>query len=299
MEKKKKKLTLESWLENQSPGQYVIVDKLINLDPKNLYYKKSSAILGLKKDPDVQIKVEYFKDQADLGLIISTIKEEFRVAENDMIIAREIASTLSKEGVNKISVGVITPAIYFIPFGEPNPESRQTYLKSILSLLEKRNDPERKSIFIEFLEDSLNGKEFKDVVPNGYWYREDSFHERHKTVTLDFEWEPSINFDSLNRRWKVNVVSHKSSDYLEDAHQQAMTWAEKNIDKPFYLEGEQAIHYEIDGVDPMAIRYAFPYFKEKINPDDPEFETKVKGYVTGIYKVDEKKYTNVKTVIEE
>lgn len=296
--KKEEKTTLASWLNEQEPGKYIVTDKLINLDPKNLYNKKSTAVLALASNPEVQIKIEYHKDRPDLGLHYSDVQETFVSAQSDMQIAHDIHANLIKQDSNKISVGVITPAIYFLVYGDPTIDVRKTTLKNVLSVLEARNDQERNRIWIEIMEDSVYGKEFKEVVPNGYWFRQDNSHEDHKLLSLEFDWQPGISFDSLMDHWQVNLVARRSADYLADAYQQALMWAEKNVRTPFYLEGEQAIHYEIDGVDLMAIRYSFPYFKEKIDPSDPMFETKVQGYVTGIYQVDEKKYKGIKSVVE-
>ena len=118
-DKKEKKITLESWLNEQEPGKYIVTDKLINLDPKNLYNKKSTAVLALASNPEVQIKIEYYKDRPDLGLNYSDVQETFESAQSDMQIARDIHANLIKQDSNKISVGVITPAIYFLVYGDP------------------------------------------------------------------------------------------------------------------------------------------------------------------------------------
>ena len=297
--KKEKKINLESWLDERAEGKYVIVEKLINPDPKNLYYKKASAVIALKSDSMVQIKVHYNTSQSDLGLDIDSIRNEFVQAEVDMKVAKKLADELRAKSVQKIAVGVIKPAIYFLPFDEPSPEVRGQYLENILEVLTSNNNEEYSRIWIEFIEDSLHGKEFGEIVPNGYWYRSDNIHDRQKIMSLNFEWSPGIKYEMIEDKWRFNTLSDRSIEYMSDAHQQAQIWAGQHLKEPFYLEGEHGVHFELDGIDFLAMRFAFPYFESKMDPSDPNLESKIKGYVTGIYRIDKKLYSDIKTFKEQ
>jgi hypothetical protein len=145
------------------------------------------------------------------------------------------------------------------------------------------------------MEDSIYHKEFKDIIPKGYWHRIDNYHQKHKTVSLDFTWTPDLKLNDLMTGWQVNTESDRTLIYIEDASQHALNWAEKNITPPFYLEPIQMVQYGIDDEDPMAIYIHFPYFSSKPEEEGEDYENKLKGYVTVKYQVDQKTFSDIKT----
>ena len=291
--KKEKKVSLDSWLEEKSPGTYIVMDKLINLDPKNLFYKKSSAIIGLKNDSLIQVRIDYNKDQPDLGLSFEQIKTDFAAATNDINVAREIVEQLKAAGAERVSVGVMTPAIYFLPYGEPTAAFRNKHLQNILRVLEQRNDEERKSIWIEIMEDSFYHQQIHDIIPNGYWQRQDGLHDRNKIMSLDFEWTADIDQEALMKGWEINPGSDRAMKFIDIAYAQANVWANKNLPKPFYLDRNNRVEVSVDDQNPMAIEYAFPVLDQQPT-DSIDIDRVLQGYVTGIYDSEKNTFTSIR-----
>ena len=287
-------MNIKTWLKEEYDGRYVVSERLLDLNPARLFDGKRVAVIAAGDDPDAQVKVHWNKHDPDLGIDRALMESEMEDARRDINIAREISAQLKLDGVENISVGVIRPALYFIPFADPVPETRQKYLDAILNFLEKRNDTSYASIFIEFLEDSLQGKEFKDVIPNGYWYRSDSYHATHKIMSLDFEWSPDIDKEALAQGWEFNSLSGRSDTYREMAFAEANIWAEKNLQQPYYLESVNMVLYHGGMEDPLAINYSFPVYAQKPLEDEPAPEAR--EYVTGIFQVDKRTFTHIKKI---
>lgn len=296
--KKEKKVNLESWLAEKFSGEYQHMGKILNLDPKNLYYRKSTSIIALSKDPEVQMVVEWYRDQPDLGLTETAIREGMKQSESDMRKARKIAAALKQKGIDSISVGVVSPAIYFLPYGEPTPLFRNQLLSQLLTIIKENDDNGLTSIWIEFMEDTVYKKEFQDVVPNGYWHRPDDYHNQHKIMWLDFEWSPDLTADKMKDGWEINISSNRSNTFREDAYQQALAWAEKNLSKPYYIEPVQMVEYHGDENDLQSIHIQFPYYAAEPTPETSDKEFEVLGYITGMYDTDLRKYSNIKKVKE-
>jgi len=85
---------------------------------------------------------------------------------------------------------------------------------------------------------------------------------------------------------------------MEDAYQEVVKWAEKNLTQPYYIEPGHFVQYNIDEHDPMAIHFYFPYFSSKPLEDGTDYEAKQKGFVTGVYQADQKTFSKIKTVKE-
>jgi hypothetical protein len=148
------------------------------------------------------------------------------------------------------------------------------------------------------MEDSVYQKVFKDIIPKGYWHRIDNYHQRYKTVSLEFQWTPGITEDELMSHWVVNTESDRFGVYREDAYQSALRWADKKIPPPFYLEPEHLIQFGLDENDSMAIHFYFPFYAAKPDDNDEDLESKRRGYVTGLYRVDKKNFSEIKGVKE-
>ncbi len=292
-----KEVNIKTWLEEKYNGRVVVAERVFDLNPARLFDGKRVAVIAAGDDPDVQIKVNWNKQETDLGIDRAQLETEIEDARRDMKLAREISAQLKSAGVENISVGVMKPAFYFLPFGDPVPAARQKYLDAVLEFLEKRNDTSYASIFIEFLEDSVQGKEFKDVIPNGYWYRGDSYHASHKIMSLDFEWSPDIDKKALSEGWEINTLSDRSGKYRELAFAEATKWAEKNLKQPYYLEPVQMVMYEGDQEEPLAIHFSFPLYDQKPAENEPAPEDR--EYVTGLFQVDKGTFTQIKKIKDQ
>jgi hypothetical protein len=219
-------------------------------------------------------------------------------SKNEVTASRELFQSVQKKGASKMSVAIIESAAYFLVYEEPTPENRRKYLEQILNMLDSQPGHPQTSIFIEFMEDSVYQKEFKDIVTRGYWNRQDKHYEHHKLVAMDFEWKPGLKVDTLMTGWQFNTQSDKLFVYMDEAYREASQWAEKNIQQPYYIESGHFVQYDLDEKDPMAVHYYFPYFTSKPLEDGTDYASKQKGFVTGVYQVDQKTFTKIKTIKE-
>ena len=292
--KKEEKDDLPAWLETHFPGQLVVVNNVVNLDPMNLFVKKKVTILADKNDPEVQIKITWFKKEEGLGLNVAEVQTSLDNARKDIKAAQMIFDGLKKNGLEKFSVSVIEMAAYILLFEEPSLELRKNNLTKILAALDALPDHAQTSIWIEWMEPSTYQQEFKDIIPYGYWQRGDSYHDNKKIMSLDFEWSPGLKADILNTGWAISTKSERSLTYQDEAYQAASTWAAKNLSSPFYLEKDQMITIGPDEEDPLGIEFGFPYFSSKPDTTVSGFEENALGYVRVVYQTDQKTFGKIK-----
>lgn len=293
-QKKEKKNDLPTWLETNFPGQLVVVENIVNLDLKNLYYKKKSTIVSDKLDPEVQIVITWYKEQPGLGISVDEVKTALDNRRKETAAARNLFKTLKEKGLEKISVGVIEMAAYILIYEEPVPALRKDYLGKILSTLDGLPDHQQSSIWIEYMEPAAYQEQFKDIIPYGYWNRGGTYHEDKKIMSLDFEWKPGLKVDVLNTGWAISTNSERSLTYKSDAYDAASTWAFKNLKSPFYLEKDQMITIGPDDEDPLGIEFGFPYFDSKPDTSVLGFEDSALGYVRVVYQTDQKTFGKFK-----
>jgi hypothetical protein len=290
--KKEKPIDLPTWLETNFPGQLVVVNNIVNLDPMNLFIKEKKTILSDKNDPEVQIKVTWFKKEDGLGLNVAEVQTSLDNARKDIKAARMIFDALKKNGLEKCSVGAIEMAAYILIYDEPSAELRKSNLIKILSTLDALPDHSQTSIWINWMEPTAYQQEFKDIIPYGYWLRGDSYHNSNTIMVLDFEWSPGLKADILNTGWAISI----KSSYQDEAYSAASKWAEKNLHAPFYLEKDQMTTIGPDEEDRMAIEYQFPYFTSKPDTTVLGFEDSALGYVRVVYQTDQKIYGKIKKI---
>lgn len=290
----KKEKNLESWLETHFPGQLVVVENIIDLDPRNLFYKKKSSIVADKNDPEVQIKVTWFKNEEGLGLNKEEVQTSLENSKRDVQAARNICKALKENRLEQFSVGVIDMAVYILLYTEPAPETRKAALQKILATLNTLPSHEQTSIWIEYMEPSIYQEEFKDIVPFGYWQRPDSYHQRNKILSLDFEWSEGLEADILNTGWAFNTDSERTMKFKEEAFTLASTWAAKNLSAPYYLEPDQLIQVGPDEDDPLAVLFLFPYYTSKPDTTAIGDEPGPLGHVSVSYQTDRKTYSKIK-----
>lgn len=295
-QQKEKTNDLPTWLETHLPGQLVVVNDIVNLDPMNLFIKEKNTILADKNDPDVQIKVKWFKKEENLGLHADEIQTNLVNARKDAKAARMIFETLKKNGLEKFSVGVIEMAAYILIYDEPTAELRKNNLVKILATLDAMSDHNQTSIWINWMEPSAYHQELKDIIPYGYWLRGDSYHNNNMIMSLDFEWSPGLQADMLNTGWTISIKSDRSLTYKDDAYQAALTWAAKNLQSPYYLEKDQMITIGPDDEDPLGIEFQFPYFTSKPDTTVSGFDESALGYVRVVYQTDQKSFGKFKKI---
>jgi len=294
--KKEKPNDLPAWLETHFPGQLVVVNNVVNLDPMNLFIKEKNTILADKNDPEVQIKVTWFKKEEGLGLNVEEVQTDLNNARKDIKAARMIFNELKKNGLEKFSVGVIEMAAYLLLYEEPSSDLRKNNLVKILAALDALPDHAQTSIWIEWMEPSAYQQEFRDIIPYGYWQRGDSYHKNKKIMSLDFEWSPGLQADILNTGWAISTASERSLTYQDAAYSSAAKWAEKNLPSPFYLEKDQMTTIGPDEEDRMAIEFQFPYFTSKPDTTVLGFEDNALGYVRVVYQSDQKTFGKIRKI---
>jgi hypothetical protein len=294
IKKKEMKNDLSSWLETHFPGQLVIVENVVNLDLKNLYYKKTSTIVADKNDPEAQIMVTWFKQEDGLGINKEEIQSSMDDSRRDIAAARKISGMLKEKGLSQFSTGVIEMAAYILLYEDPTLEKRKQNLQIILSALDALPDHEQTSIWIEWMEPVVRGEYFNDIIPFGYWKRGGTYHEDKKILSLDFEWSPGLESEVLNTGWAINTGSERAMSFKEEAYMAAVKWAEKNVKAAKYIEKDQMIAVGPDEDDPMAIQFDFPYFESKPDTEKLGFEESALGYINVSYQVDRKEISNIK-----
>jgi len=289
----KKKENLQSWLDKNFPGQYEIVESRQRFMEHFQFSKKMTTVVSAKADPDVQFVVYWLKDKEGLNVTREEIEHSFEKSKKEASQARMLFQALAEEGTSKVSVGVVDDAAYFLVYDEPTPDARKKYLTQIQSMLDRRSAADQTNIFIEFMEDSVYQQEFKDIVPAGYWARIDHYHEDNNTVSIDYSWIPGMKVEKLMTMWAVNTISKRSSLYKAAAYEQALQWAQKNIQGPFYLEPGHYVWSGKNEKEPMGMDFDFPYYASKPATDDAEIESLRLGYVSGIYQVDQNLFTKI------
>ena len=294
--KKEVKNDLPTWLETNFPGQLVMVNNIVNLDPMNLFIKEKKTILADKNDPEVQIKVTWFKKEDGLGLNVAEVQTSLDNARKDIKAARMIFDALKKNGLEKFSVGAIEMAAYILIYDEPSSELRKSNLIKILASLDALPDHSQTSIWINWMEPTAYQQEFKDIIPYGYWYRGDSYHDNHTIMSLDFEWSPGLKADILNTGWTISIKSERALSFQDEAYTAASSWAEKKLPSPFYLEKDQMTTIGPDEEDRMAIEFQFPYFTSKPDTTVLGFEDSALGYVRVVYQTDQKTFGKFKKI---
>lgn len=295
----KKENNLKSWLEENMPGQLVIVENIVDLDPRRLFIHKKETILADAKDSEVQIVVTWSKDEEGLGISKEDITTQLEESRRNTAAARALFADLKSRGLDTFSVAVVDMAAYVLTYQEPTPERRATYAETVLAAITAIPNHPLTSIWIECMEPAEYGTQFKDIIPFGYWRRGDSYHDSNKIMSLDFEWNDEVRLEHLMPHWTCNYNSKRASEQMDAAYQAAAHWASKNIPSPFYLEAEHMIEFSVDETDPLAFRYSFPYFESKPDTTVYGYEETALGHVSVSYQTDQKAFTHFEKVTEE
>lgn len=292
--KKEMKPDLNAWLETNFPGQLVAVEDIIDLNPKNLFTKKKSTIVGDKNDPAIQFTIDWNKAEPDLGIKKEEVQAALEKSIKEAKEARNFFSALKSGGLDLFSVGVIDRAAYILVYEEPTPVFRQETLEKILSTIDQLPTHDQTSIWIECMEPGVYKERFNDIIPLGYWQQAGTYRDDKKIISLDFEWSPGLNADILNTKWTINDRSERTALYRKEAYRVALEWATKNLPKPFYLEPDQMTGIEVDSADPLALLFYFPYYTEKPDTSETGYYNDALGNIIGSYQTDQKTFTKIK-----
>lgn len=291
MKKEKPVNDMASWLEHNMPGQLDVVGNVVDLDPRRLFDKKKATILAAKDDPEVQILVNWQKQEEGLEVSKESIETALTDARRDVSAARAIRTALEAQGMQRFAVGVIEMAAYILTYDEPLPEARAKMTAQVLSAITSMPGHEQTSIFIECMEPSVYQEHFKDIVPYGYWQRGDTYHDQQKIIALNFEWNDAVKTEDLMPHWWVNDRSTRAMNYAKEAYQAVLPWAHKHVSSTIYIEGEQMIMVGVDSSDSLSLHYSFPYFTSMPDTTQVDFDAAALGYVSVRYHPDTRAFS--------
>jgi hypothetical protein len=279
-----------------------------------LFTGKKTAVLADKSDPDVQFTAHWSKptkNEQSLGLDSIEVQQKLDACRADVKRARELFQLLKDAGLLQCSVGSIDSAAYVLVFAEPTPAMRKQILTAVTSVLESRTTQPQTSIWVEIMEPAFYHNLFQDIVPHAIWQRPGTLMSYNKIMSVDFEWNKRIPVSDLMQGWELNKEANRAIVYQKSAYLKAQAWAKKNLPQPFYLEPEQMVSYNHE-IEPnnnkeqhlLEIRFGFPYFDNKpVEADSTETNSvsdlEPKGYVTGIYNVDDQSFTKIKVQKEK
>lgn len=280
---------IEGWLKNEFPGQYeVLVSNLKMLDVVAQFKGEKRALVADKSDPDVQFFLNWEKGVEGLGLDKQAVALAHEKARTEVVAARSWLDRLHGKGLEKTSVGVVDASLTVQVFGEPDAALLERALDIVQAATGKGADPSPEVVFLEIMEPTVFGTEYKGIIPRGHW--EAGTGWQRKNLLLSQRIGPGA--ESV---WEINVESSRSAGYRDVAYRQAKAWADKNLPKPFFMDNTGSIQFDPKpaGVRPRnkpAIQYGFPYFDKA--PADSDADPK--GYVTGIFYPDEQVFVEVR-----
>ncbi|MBK9983258.1 MAG: hypothetical protein IPP15_12790 [Saprospiraceae bacterium] len=289
----RKKENLQSWLDKKFPGQFEVVDSRRRFMEQFQFSKRVTSVVAFKQDTLIEFVVIWYRDVPDLRVSADEIQNAFDRSKKEAEQARALYKSYTEHGSAKVSMAVVEEAAYFLVYEEPSMENRKKYLQEILSTLDQKNDFAQTKVFIDFMEDSTYHQEFNDIVPAGFWNRIDHYYQDNKTVSIDFAWSPKMKPDTLVSKWTLNTYANRSSIYRNEAYQEALKWADKNIKPPYYIEPDQLVWDDLDEHDLMAMHFHFPYYTQKPPDETEDIESLRLGYVSGVYQADQKTFSKI------
>lgn len=290
------KKTVETALESMFPGQFKVLDtNLKMLDIMAQFKGEKRALVEDKADPEVQFMLDWQKGSADIGFDSATVIAAHAEAKKDVVQARELYKRLKNNGLENFSVGVIHPAAYIQVFAEPMPATRT----KILEILKSASPLPQTSIFIELLEPAEFHKEYQDIIPQGHWQTGAGIQGQERVLTLNFEFNSSMDIPELNRHWEINTSAKRNNHIHDLALQSAQTWAEKNLSKPFFIPGDGYTSVESMVSEEPSVRLGFPYYEKELTEEEKLSGDKApKGFVVGTYNFDQKVFGKLRKQAE-
>lgn len=296
--KEKQPQRLADWLDMEFPDQLIVLENVIDLNPALLFSGDKKSIVADKQDQEVQILVAWNKKTAGLGVEKEAIARQIASSREDVRKARAVYTSLHEVGLDRFSVGVVESAVYILVYEDLSPESRKALLDTIVAMSNQEEVRTMHSIWIEMMEPAVYQEEFKTIVPYGYWKRGDTYHERNIVMSLYIDhrlpWDSAIKM----KEWKINNNSQRAESYTQMAYATASDWVKENVASTYYTDDNHYVVYDVTDEHPMSVQYAFPYFSDKQDAENEDWESRVIAYVTGTYQVPEKKFTQIQSIQE-
>lgn len=295
---------IEAWLEKEFPGQFQVLDSNLKmLDVMAQFKGEKRALIAERSDTLVQFSLDWKKNIPSLGLETEWVKGMDLSARNEVAKARQLFQDLQNSGLEQFSVGVHSESATIQVFTEPNPDNRLQTIERIKKGLDTRSASNPKTIYVELMEPTAYHTEFQDIIPFGHWETGIGWQRENKILSLEFDWNKSLKVSELMAYWELSPDSKRSGQYMDSSFIQAKAWAEKHLPKPYYLDDGQTIGYELSKLNPdgleikphsPGIRLAFPYFDKEPTEEERAHLLEPKGYVVGMFFLDEQKFSGIR-----
>lgn len=296
--------TIESWLEQTFPGQFQVENAYLEMPAYSIPTDSMwQALLTDKSNPEIQFRLFWKEGIPDFGLRPEQVQETHEYAEECVGKSHELYKLLNSYHLDSFSVCIIDyRMIYIQVFAAPAPANRERIYAAIKNAFIAKGEGPDTQITIEIMEPSAYRTKYQELIPSGHWLLYPDWQKENEIMSICFHWKNATTTLPYYGSWKANPVSKHSVQYRENARRLAQGWAAKHIPTPIFLDSGYSLEFEfskhlyearlqIQPLDTPAIRFAFPYYKQK-----PEtVGSKPKGYVTGIYYPDDGRFLKIQT----
>lgn len=284
---------VRTWLEKSFPGQFEVLktsyakNQWISSD-KNTF----RVVLASKADSAVQFTVIWDRSDPDGGLAPSTINSAYQNALSQVYAARSLYTELEKRNL-LVSAGVDGALADIWVFTESTVEFREKVLQAILAALDVWPNTAQTEFQIQFMEPASSDDDYQKILPPATVrsLERSSWQQDNCTFVLRIQGHSIPALQELKKQVAVNPRAKRASAWLDTASRHAVEWADKNLQKPFYVETKQYVGEQVDELDPLAVRYWFPYFlkaKDAVSAgSDPD------GQIVVIYQTEQNVYKQI------
>ncbi len=276
---------VRTWLEKSFPGQFEVLktsyakNQWISSD-KNTF----RVVLASKTDSAVQFTVTWDRSAPeDGGLSQTTVETAYRNALNQVNAARSLYAELEKRNL-LVSVGVDGTLADIWVFTESDAAFREKALAAVTAALDVWPHTAQTEFQMLFMEPASRDDDYREILPPAMVHSLKSSHwqQDNCTFVLRFRGDSIHAMEELKKLITVNPRAKRASAWLDTASRRAVEWADKHLQKPFFVETKQYVGEQVDEQDPMAIRYWFPYFLQV--KDTMSTEPDPDGHIVVIYQ---------------
>jgi hypothetical protein len=289
---------IESWLDQQFPGQFRIIDSNLKmLDVIAQFKGKKQALVADRNDPDVQFLLDWQKGDPSLGLQPEWVRNLHEIAKKNTQNSREFYELLEKAGFENFTTAVYGTDYTVQIFVEPSPENRQKWYEQSVLIGKTIDDEHCSSFLVEIMEPDAWGVKYRQLLRLEDIHTEIGWIKDHRLMSVELkqngEW-------IKNASWEVHAESNRCAEFTDQALKQAKDWAAEKMPQKVYW-GESMVfgfemikHPEAKGgqtqnhLQSPAIRYSFPYFLQP-----PTDTSEPDGHITGIFTVDSRQFGNI------
>ncbi len=280
--RKKAPGNISEWLEVHFPGRFDVVDTRTSDPIKNLSFKVKKSVIAEKSDSLLQIELTWDAREPNLGLSVEKIESLLQEAKPALADTRELLSLVKATDLSGASVSVDRGDACVLVFEEPTPEQRKKVLNTLKSVYESWEAAGQNRLWLIFMEPSVKGIEFAEIVPLVHRVRPDSWQIRHTLVDLIIEPGTDFNVTKLNQQWRFNTNSDRLLAWLDKARPIAEQWASEHLKKKVYFN-TQSEYTALEKQLGAELRFPFSY----------QENDSIAGYIQGNYLLDANRFENL------